>query len=62
MITFITLINTCAKGNDAENALQLLVNLLLKGGPNVITHSALISACAKGDNAENALQLLADLQ
>ena len=62
MITHNTLINACAKGDDAEKALQLLVNMQLKGGPNVITYSALISACAKGDNAEKASQLLADLQ
>jgi pentatricopeptide repeat protein len=75
MTTYNALISACSKGDNAEKALQLWVEMQRKGlEPDVITYSVsstpaqghrhgnLISACAKGDNAEKALQPWIEMQ
>ena len=63
MITYNAAISACEKGQKPQQALQLLLELPLRGLlPDVITYSAAISACEKGQKPQQALHLLQEVQ
>ena len=57
-ITYSSVINACAKGDQWQRALDLLEEMRSRGlVPDEITYNSVINACAKGDQWQRALNL-----
>jgi pentatricopeptide repeat protein len=62
-ITYNSVINACAKGDESQSALDLLDEMRSRGlVPNEITYNSVIDACAKCGESQRALGLLDEMR
>ena len=62
-ITYSSVINACAKGDESQRALNLLDEMRSRGlVPDEITYNSVINACAKGGESQRALNLLDEMR